>query len=293
MLGPRREADVSTKVENRWVEVDGLRIHYLKAGEGDAPVLLLHGGGYDSASLSYKHAIGSISKHYRVFAPDWPGYGQSDKPEMEYSNEYYVGFLGRLMDALGLEKANLVGISMGGAISLGFALRSPQRVEKLVLVDSHGLGGEVPGGTASYLLVRLPLLNRLMWAALKRSRRMVRASLETTFYDPRAVTETLVDEVHQLVRKPGAGQAWRSWQENEIGREGLRTNYVDRLPTLAVPTLILHGEEDKFVPVSWARRAHTLIEDPELKILPQCGHWLTLERPEEFNRSVSEFLARK
>ena len=284
---------MAKNVLDGWAEVDGLRVHYLKAGEGNAPVLLLHGGGYDSASLSYKQIIGPISEHHRVFAPDWPGYGESDKPEMKYSTEYYVGFLGRLMDALGLQKASLVGISMGGAISLGFSLRSPQRVEKLVLVDSHGLGGEVPRGVASYALVRLPLLNKLVWAALKRSRKMVEWSLQTVFYDPRVVTENLVDEVHQTAKEPGAGRAWRSWQENEIGWKELRTNYFDRLPELAVPTLILHGAEDGYVPVSWARRAHALIEDSELHVFPRCGHWLTLERPKEFNRVVSEFLARR
>ncbi len=280
-------------IENRWVEVEGLRICCLTGGEGNAPVLLLHGGGYDSASLSYKHSIGPISEHQRVFAPDWPGYGQSDKPEMEHTTEYYVGFLGRLMDALGLEKASLVGISLGGAISLGFSLQSPQRVEKLVLVDSHGLGGEIPGGVASFMLVRLPLLNRLMWAALKRSRKLVAASLKTVFNDPQAVTGNLVDEVHQLVKKPGMGQAWRSWQKNEIRWKGLRTSFVERLNELEVPTLILHGAEDRFVPVTWARRAHELIEDSELHVFPRCGHWLTLERPEEFNRAVLKFLARE
>jgi len=284
---------MENRIEDGWVEVDGLRVHCLKAGEGNVPVLLLHGGGYDSASLSYKHAVGPISEHHRVFAPDWPGYGESDKPEMQYSTEYYVGFLGRLMDALSMEKASLVGISMGGAIALGFSLRSPQRVDKLVLVDSHGLGGEVPGGVASYVFVRLPLLNKLVWAALGRSRRMVRASLQTTFYDPRAITENLVNEVYELVKKPRVGQAWRSWQKNEIGREGLRTNFVNRLHELAVPTLILHGAEDKYVPDSWALRAHTLIKDSELHIFPQCGHWLTLERPGEFDSAVLEFLARR
>jgi len=134
------------KVEERWVEVGGLRVRCLTAGEvNNAPVLLLHGGGYDSAPLSYGKSIGPISERHRVFVPDWPGYGQSDKPKAEYSTEYYVGFLGRLMDALGLDRASLVGISMGGAISLGFGLRSPDRVERLVLVDSHGLGGRSPG----------------------------------------------------------------------------------------------------------------------------------------------------
>ena len=197
---------MANNARDGWAEVDGLRTHYLKAGEGNAPVLLLHGGGYDSASLSYKHAIGSISRHHQVFAPDWPGYGQSDKPEIEYSTEYYVGFLGRLMDVLGLKKANLVGISMGGAISLGFSLRSPQRVEKLILVDSHGLGREVPGRVASFALVRLPLLNKLVWAALGRSRRMVEWSLQSVFYDPRAVTRELVDEVFQVAKNWGRGR---------------------------------------------------------------------------------------
>ena len=280
-------------VEDVWVEVGGLRTHCLVAGEPDAPpVLLLHGGGYDSAALSYGRSIGPLSRRHRVFAPDWPGYGRSDKPKVRYSTEYYVGFLGHLMDVLGLQRASLVGISMGGAISLGFGLRSPDRVERLVLVDSHGLGGEVPGGAASYLLVRLPLLNRLVWAALGRSRRMVRGSLRSVFHDPRAVTADLVKEVHRLAKEPKAGQAWRSWQKSEIGRRGLRTNYVDRLHELAVPTLILHGAEDRYVPVSWARRAHALIEGSELRVFPGCGHWLTLERPEEFNGAVLGFLAK-
>jgi pimeloyl-ACP methyl ester carboxylesterase len=281
-------------VRDKLIDVEGLRIHCLMAGqEGAPPVLLLHGGGYDSASLSYKQSVGPFSQYYRVFAPDWPGYGDSDKPKMRYTTEYYVDFLSQLMDALGLEKASLVGISMGGAISLGFSLQSPQRVEKLVLVDSHGLGNEVPGRKISYVMVRLPLLNKLMWAILGRSRRMMKWSLRTVFHDPQAVTSSLVDEVFQEAKKPGVGDAWRSWQRSEIGWSSLHTNFVDKLYTLAVPTLILHGAEDTYVPVSWARRAHTLIKDSELCIFPQCGHWLTREKPTEFNHVALEFLARE
>jgi pimeloyl-ACP methyl ester carboxylesterase len=208
-------------IRDEWIEVGKLRIHCLMAGQTDAPpVLLLHGGGYDSASLSYKPSIGAISQDHGVFAPDWPGYGDSDKPRIAYSTDYYVDFLRQLMDALGLEKAALVGISMGGAISLGFSLQSPQRVDKLVLVDSHGLGKEVPGRVMSYVLVRLPLLNRVMWAVMGRSRRMIRWSLRTVFHDPQVVTKSLVDEVFRLAKKPGAGEAWRSWQRCEIGWSG-------------------------------------------------------------------------
>jgi pimeloyl-ACP methyl ester carboxylesterase len=280
-------------IRDRWINVEGLLVHYLMAGQIGTPVLLLHGGGYDSASLSYKQSIEPISQYHRVFAPDWPGYGESDKPKLRYSTEYYVDFLGQLMDALGLEKASLVGISMGGAISLGFSLHSPERVEKLVLVDSHGLGKEVPGRKISYVMVRLPLLNKLVWAILGRSRRMMKWSLQTVFHDPQAVTSTLVDEVFQEAKKPGVGEAWRSWQRSEIGWSSLHTNFVEKLPTLAAPTLILQGAEDRYVPVSWAQRAHTLIQDSELHIFPECGHWLTREKPTEFNRAVLEFLARE
>jgi hypothetical protein len=89
-----------------------------------------------------------------------------------------------------------------------------------VLVDSHGLGKEVPGRVMSYVLVRLPLLNRVMWAVMGRSRRMIRWSLRTVFHDPQVVTKSLVDEVFRLAKKPGAGEAWRSWQRSEIGWSG-------------------------------------------------------------------------
>ena len=141
-------------IRGEWIEVEGLRIHCLIAGQTDAPVLLLHGGGFDSAFRSYKQSIGPISQFHTVFAPDWPGYGESDKPNTRYTTEYYETFLGHLMDALGLEKVSLVGISMCGAISLGFSIHSPERVEKLVIVDSHGLGKEGPGRVILYVIDR-------------------------------------------------------------------------------------------------------------------------------------------
>jgi pimeloyl-ACP methyl ester carboxylesterase len=96
------------------VDVDGLRVHALAGGEDGSPVLLLHGGGIDSADFTYRFAIGPLSQEHRVFAPDWPGYGRSDKPQVEYTVPFFIDFLGRLLDALGLERTSLVGLSMGG-----------------------------------------------------------------------------------------------------------------------------------------------------------------------------------
>jgi pimeloyl-ACP methyl ester carboxylesterase len=279
------------RVGSQWIPVDGLRIHYLTAGETGSPLLLLHGGGLDSAALTYRYAFGPLSQAHRVFAPDWPGYGQSDDPRGEATLEYYVRFLGLLMDALGLGQASLAGISLGGGIALGLALASPERVAKLVLANSYGLGWTIPGGALAAALVKLPLANALTWKCLATSRTLVRWSLRSIIHDPARLTDDLVDEVYQLVRKQGAGTAWRSFQRSEVGWGGLRTSYVNRLPRVAAPTLILHGDGDNLVPVAWAKRAQALIPDATLHVLPGCGHWLPRERPEVFNQAVLEFLA--
>lgn len=233
-----------------------------------------------------------LARRHRVFAPDWPGHGESDSPDLDYSTDYFLDFLGRLLDALGLEKASLAGSSLGAGVALGFALRSPERIDRLVLVGSFGLGSQVPWRVISYLVVRLPLVNRMIWAALNRSRRMVKVSLRSVIYDPKVITEELVNEVYQEARKAGAGKAYRSWQRSEISWKGLRTDFVGKLPSLRAPTLILHGEMDRFVPVSWAERAHRLIKGSELRVFQGCKHWIPRERPDEFNRVVQEFLAR-
>jgi pimeloyl-ACP methyl ester carboxylesterase len=276
----------------RWVDVNGIRVHCLTAGGAGSPVVLLHGGGIDSASFTYGHLIGTLAEEHRVFAPDWPGYGHSDKPDLDYAMSFYIDFLGRLMNALGLERTSLVGISMGGGAALGFALRSPERVEKLVLVASYGLGGTVPWGRLGYLLVRAPLLHELTYALLRRSRTMIRWSLYGLVYDRQKVTEEMVEETGRLLADPRAGRAWSSFQKNEVGWGGLRTDFSDRLRGLVMPTLLVHGAHDRAVPVAWARRAQERIPDCELRVFSECGHLPPREQPEEFAREVERFLAR-
>jgi pimeloyl-ACP methyl ester carboxylesterase len=276
----------------RWVEVNGLRVHCLTAGGGGSPVVLLHGGGIDSASFTYSNIIGTLVEGHRVFALDWPGYGHSDKPDLDYTMGFYIDFLGHLMDTLGLRTASLVGISMGGGAALGFALRSPERVEKLVLVDSYGLGSSVPWGRLGYLLVRAPLLNELTYALLRRSRTMIRWSLYGLVYDRQKVTEEMVEETGRLLEDPRAGRAWSSFQRHEVGWCGLRTDFSDRLRGLVMPTLLVHGEHDRAVPVAWARRAQERIPDCELREFSECGHLPPREQPEEFAWVVKRFLAR-
>ncbi|MCL7416367.1 MAG: alpha/beta fold hydrolase [Halalkalicoccus sp.] len=273
----------------RYADAGGYRIRYLQAGEDGPPVLLLHGGLIDAAHCSWGGVIEPLAEHCRVFAPDLLGYGDSDCPEIAYSTKRHVAVIGSFMDAIELEHANLVGLSVGGSVALGLALRSPERVDRLVPVASYGLGGELPNGRLTYALSRLPALNRLSVAALRRSRRLTKASLAGIVHDPESLSPELVEEVYELVRRPNAGRAYRSWRRHEVSSSGFRTDYRSRLKEIDAPTLFVHGREDGVFPPSWSVAAASRM-DAECWIVPDTGHWVPRERPEEFTERLIEFL---
>ena len=217
-----------------WFDVNRLRIHCLKAGSRGRTVLILHGGGLDAAGLSFRKTIPVLAEHHRVFAPDWPGFGQSDPMPITWRVEECVDFVGELLDALGLMRTSLVGVSMGGAFALGFALRAPERVERLVLVDSAGLGNEIPGGLLSYFKVRLPLLDELSWALLVGSRTLARRTLCAALANREQVlSEDMLDEIIRLSRRAGAGARVSSVTAQRIPM----ARYADELSGIDSPRL--------------------------------------------------------
>jgi pimeloyl-ACP methyl ester carboxylesterase len=196
------------------------------------------------------------------------------------------------MDSLGIQRAALVGTSMGGGAALSFALCEPERVEKLVLVASYGLGKDIPHGRLGYFLVHAPLAADLLYTLLGRSRRALRSGLRRMVCDPRVVSDELVDEARRLLDQPASGRAFRSFRKSEVGWSGLKTDLSNRLGEVAAPTLLVHGDRDRVVPVEWARRAHGRLPDSELRVVRGCGHWPPREYPDTFNRVVTDFLAR-
>ena len=262
------------------------RLRYHVAGPTDAPpVVLLHGGGLDAASVSWKRAVAPLSADNRVYAPDWPGYGDSDSPASTPTLGYYADVLESFLDSVGVASARVAGISLGGGVALSTALASPERVDRLALVDSYGLGNAVPGGRAGTLFGGFAPLNAALWAATRRSRSLVAAGVRAATADP---PPGLVDEAWALARRPNAGEAWRAFQRAEVSSEGLRTDLSGRLGDLPVPTLLIHGRRDRFVPVEWAERAAAAIPGSRLEVL-DCGHWATRERPNAVNRLLREW----
>jgi pimeloyl-ACP methyl ester carboxylesterase len=280
-----------TRIETSWLTVQNLRIRCLQAGTGGAPVVLLHGGAVDGAGFSFRNAIPVLAAQHRVYAPEWPGFGESDPLPANWSIADLVPLLGTILDALRLERATLVGLSLGGGVALGYALQRPERVEHLVLVDSYGLGREVPGGWAGYLMVHLPLVNWLSWLMVAHSRRLARLSLRATFpCHPEMATDDLFAEFWRLLQRPGAAAGWRQLQGKDVLWGHVATDYLDRLPELACPTLLIHGANDPAVPVAWAERAHGLIRGSQLAVVPSSGHVTPLEQPDAFNAVLQKYL---
>jgi len=277
-------------IQEAYLQVQGLRTHYYHAGENGSSILLLHGGGSDTASLSWRLAIPTLASSHRVYAPNLPGYGQTDRPDIAYTNDYYVQFVCDFMEAAGLERAALVGISMGGGISIGMTLEYPERVDRLVLVDSYGLQRKAPMHLLSALTVKTPGLIPLTWKWLSSSRGMMKASLKSLIQRPQSLTGELIDELWEEARRPRSGDAFYSYQKSEVQWGGTRTCFMDRLDQIEVPTLIIHGEKDSLVPLECSREAARRIPNAELKILPGCGHWPQRDHPEEFNRVLAAFL---
>lgn len=254
------------------------RMQYLTVSEGP-PVVLLHGGIIDAATVSWGEVIEPLALDCRVVAPDLPGYGSSDLPEGPLTVADHVDAVEALLDSLELSEPTVVGLSMGGAVGLGLALRRPELVGRLVLIDSYGLGRQLPNGRLSYLLARVQVANRLAVSLFRRSRVLTRLSLSAIVYDLDSLSRAAVDAVYQEVKRPNAGAAFRQFRAGEVTRRGYRTCYREDLPELSVPVRLLHGRHDDVVPLAWARKAAETIPEADLHVIDHCAHWPPREAP--------------
>jgi pimeloyl-ACP methyl ester carboxylesterase len=270
-------------MEDEFIKVGEINTHYVAAGSG-MPLLFLHGlGGHWG---HWEANIPALAQHYRVYAPDIVGFGLSDKPQAADRNlEFLLRCLRGFLDVQEIAQAVVIGNSMGGFLALQMALTYPQRISALGLVAAAGLGPEIGW---ILRLQGLPILGDLVTIP---NRRLVRLAMRSIFYDQSKATPKIVEEHYQHFCRPGARQCYLAVIRNGIGLHGQRYVLLDQLPQISVPTLIVWGAEDRLLPVRQARAAAARLPHSRLHILPECGHCPQMEKPEEFNRLVLDFLA--
>jgi pimeloyl-ACP methyl ester carboxylesterase len=280
----------SLETPTRFIEADGTRIACYEAGESEAVLVLLHGGGSDTARLSWGPTLARLAPWYRVIAFDWPGYGESPLPPWPVTMPRLIDCLEAVRAALGIERMHLAGISMGGGAAIGYALAYPRQVRSLALIDSYGLQAHAPLHYLSGLLLYTPGLVPLSWSLLRHNRQLAQHALEQIFHDPSRITPELVDECVAELQRSHAGKAFLSFQRDEVHFSGLRSDYRARLPEIRCPTLVVHGDNDPLVPVECAREAAKHIPDVRLEIIESCGHWPQREHPGAFHDALGAFL---
>ncbi len=271
-------------LDEKYIAVKGINIRYVVRGSG-APTLLIHGFGEFLEVWWFN--IGPLSQHCQVYAMDLPGHGLSDKPAIDYSlafaNECATGF----MQALGIERANLIGHSLGGIIALSMAINFPEKVDRLILVDSGGLSRETP---LHIRLCTLPILGEIIVAPTIKVG--LRYGIRRAFYNPGLVTDEMVDKDYEFINKPGAKRAMLSIIRSNADITGPHPEVVmtDRLHLVKSPTLIIHGAQDEVVLVEHAQNAYSLIPNARLKVIERSGHCPHIEKAPEFNEAVIAFL---
>jgi pimeloyl-ACP methyl ester carboxylesterase len=295
LVGPRPEFDgYGVAQRSEWLDVDwrerlhavavhGSRVNYVEMGEGP-PVVLIHG--LSGCWQNWLENVPHLARNHRVIAIDLAGFGDSELPQEEISIPGYGRFVDAFLGEIGIERAALVGNSMGGFIAAEVAISHPSRVEKLVLVSAAGLmrfGNRRqamvdraarlfhPAATAvvarrEYLVKRPKLRRRILYGIVRY---------------PERIEPELVYEVASGAGKPGFLDALAAIANYD---------FRDRLPAVSVPTLIVWGRNDWIVPVSGAYEYERMIPGARRVIFEETGHLPMLERPARFNQLVEEFL---
>lgn len=278
-------------VEVDHIEFPAGKIRFYRAGSTGPAVVLLHGGGPDNGMLSWRHTIPVLAADHRVYIPDLPGQGGSVPWRGRANQRTFEEVLRWLLDAWGIQDATLVGLSMGGSIATGFALRHPQRVRGLVLVAPEGLRHRLDNHVFRYALGRArflgPVLAKLIGAHRGFTRKML---IRHVLGGGQSVPdlEALVDEVRAEVRNRGS--VFSEWSNDALDRRAMKVNHLPHLGGIRCPTTFIHGEQDPAVPVSVAQQAAGAVPGFTLRTLPGTGHWPNREKPTEFNALLREFV---
>jgi 4,5:9,10-diseco-3-hydroxy-5,9,17-trioxoandrosta-1(10),2-diene-4-oate hydrolase len=272
---------MATQLESKFVTVDGVRLHYQEIGSG-YPLICMHGAGPGaSAESNFKLNAGPFSEKFRVILFDMPQYGKSDKivltqPRLKYNAQLLSGFLIKL----GIEKAHIVGNSMGGQVALKFGLDFPAMLERVVVIGS---------GAMTSIFTPTPVEGVKMIGRYYKgggpSREKLRELLTTIVYDSSFLTDEIFEERYKASIDPEVVELFGK-RQGELPRETLAAD----LNKLKAKLLVIWGMDDRFGALDVGLQMTRIVPDAQMHIFARCGHWAQIEHAAAFNRLVLDFL---
>lgn len=280
--------------ERRRVATGVGRLGVLHAGApvaGRHPLVLVHGGGTDSSSISWYRLVEPLAAEREVWAVDLPGFGTSMDVAPVGGPDAMAQVLVEALAALGVGPATVCGVSMGGDVALRVALSHPEHVTGLVLVAPGGLVSSLGSAVvhrAAWRAAQLP--DKVLLPVGRLANRFVRAALRAVVQDPGRLPVEVVEEFARLARDPRGVLGYARYNQATLGRDRMLNDLTDRVQEIGVPVLLFHGADDPIVDPEGSRRAAALIPRARLVQVPDCGHWAQLERHDEFLAQVHPFL---
>jgi len=269
--------------------VNGVELHYKTLGSGDPALILLHG--FAASTFSWREVMAPLAELGTVVAYDRPSSGLTERPlpgdwtgESPYSPDAQVAQLIGLMDALGISQAVLVGNSAGGTVAVNTALRHPDRVRALVLVDASIYSG---GGAPAWAkpLLRTPQFEHIGPLISRSLGSQGERLLDLAWHDPSRVTPETKDGYRKALRAENWDRGL--WELTKAGRD---LKLGERVKDVRVPTLVITGDDDRIVPTEQSLRLARELPGAELVVIPNCGHVPQEECPEAFLKATTDFV---
>jgi len=261
------------------VDAGGIMTNYHDVGEGD-PIVLIHGSGPGvTAWANWRFTLPELSRSFRVLAPDIYGFGYTEFPSEPIRDmKVWIDHLASFLDAMKLERVNLIGNSFGGALTLAFLIAHPDRVKRAALMGAAGLDFEITEGL-DYVWGYEPSIDNM------------RRTVKYLSHDQSRITEDLIRSRYEASVREGVWEAYNATfgAEPRQNQVKMLTSSEADIASISHEVLIIHGRDDQVLPCSVAPRLNSLIPNSDAHILGNCGHWVQIERAATFNLLVKDF----
>lgn len=280
-------ADESRPEIGKNVKTGDFNTNYLETGEGNpgTPVVFMHGSGPGvTAYANWRGILPILGEQFHCYAPDMVGFGFSDRPEgFEYGCQKWADQVVDFMDALGIEKAHLVGNSFGGSNALRLITQHPDRVDKLVLMGSMGVDFGIEEGEGLDAI----------WGYEPSVENMTKCIQTMAWGDELKSNTSLAETRYHASIQPGFHESFSAMFPAPRQRwVQAQTSPADQIRAIQHETLVVHGREDKVIPLSNSYALHQMIPRADLLVFSHCGHWTQIERQDDFAQALINFFSR-